>query len=748
MFVKTGGESMAVKSKTSYHGLYDSLMESIKNYMKAQEIALVEKAYHYAQKAHEGQVRNSGEPYIIHPLAVAQILASLELDAPTLVAGLLHDVVEDTPITLEEIEKHFGPEIALVVDGVTKLNKIDFRSKEEQQVENLRKMFLAMAKDIRVIMIKLADRLHNMRTLKHQPEHKQREIAQETLEIFAPLANRLGIFSIKWELEDTAFHYLNAEEYYNLVEKISMKRHEREAYIERVIKILKEKVVEANIRADIEGRPKHFYSIYQKMKEQGKELNEIYDLIAVRVIVDTVKDCYEVLGIVHTLWKPIPGRFKDYIAMPKPNMYQSLHTTVMGFLGEPFEIQIRTVEMHKTAQFGIAAHWKYKEGNKAGSKDMDERLAWLRKILEWQTELRDTKEFMEALKIDVYSDVVFVFTPKGDVIELPAGSLPIDFAYRIHSDIGNSCVGAKVNGKIVPLDYVLKNGDIVEILTSKQSNGPSRDWLLIVKTPQAKNRIRTWFRKEKREENIRLGRESLEKELKRQGLDPAELFKTERLLETAKKFSLNHFDDLFAAVGEGTITPYQIITRVRDEYYKDVKKEIAEVPLTEIQKELQKGKRNKTRHGAHGIIVKGVDGVFVRLSHCCNPLPGDAVIGYITRGRGVSIHRTDCPNVQAFLKEDRGRIVEVTWKQGKESVYQVELEVYAIDRARLTMEIMNAIADMKLQINAVNARISKNKLTIINLRLEIHSIAQLNHLIEKIKRIKNVTEVNRVIPKR
>ncbi|HOB82426.1 MAG TPA: bifunctional (p)ppGpp synthetase/guanosine-3',5'-bis(diphosphate) 3'-pyrophosphohydrolase [Peptococcaceae bacterium] len=723
-------------------------MESIKNYMKAQEIALVEKAYHYAQKAHEGQVRNSGEPYIIHPLAVAQILASLELDAPTLVAGLLHDVVEDTPITLEEIEKHFGPEIALVVDGVTKLNKIDFRSQEEQQVENLRKMFLAMAKDIRVIMIKLADRLHNMRTLKHQPEHKQREIAQETLEIFAPLANRLGIFSIKWELEDTAFHYLNAEEYYNLVEKISMKRHEREAYIERVIKILKEKVVEANIRADIEGRPKHFYSIYQKMKEQGKELNEIYDLIAVRVIVDTVKDCYEVLGIVHTLWKPIPGRFKDYIAMPKPNMYQSLHTTVMGFLGEPFEIQIRTVEMHKTAQFGIAAHWKYKEGNKAGSKDMDERLAWLRKILEWQTELRDTKEFMEALKIDVYSDVVFVFTPKGDVIELPAGSLPIDFAYRIHSDIGNSCVGAKVNGKIVPLDYVLKNGDIVEILTSKQSNGPSRDWLLIVKTPQAKNRIRTWFRKEKREENIRLGRESLEKELKRQGLDPAELFKTERLLETAKKFSLNHFDDLFAAVGEGTITPYQIITRVRDEYYKDVKKEIAEVPLTEIQKELQKGKRNKTRHGAHGIIVKGVDGVFVRLSHCCNPLPGDAVIGYITRGRGVSIHRTDCPNVQAFLKEDRGRIVEVTWKQGKESVYQVELEVYAIDRARLTMEIMNAIADMKLQINAVNARISKNKLTIINLRLEIHSIAQLNHLIEKIKRIKNVTEVNRVIPKR
>jgi len=739
---------MSEKINKACQDLFDSLEEQIAKYMSPEEIALVKKAYTYAQNAHVGQVRNSGDPYIVHPLAVAKILASLELDAPTLAAGLLHDVVEDTPITLGEIEKTFGPEIALVVDGVTKLNKIDFRSKEEQQVENLRKMFLAMAKDIRVIMIKLADRLHNMRTLKHQPEHKQREVAKETLEIFAPLASRLGIFSIKWELEDTAFHYLKPDEYYSLVEKISMKRHEREAYIDRVIKILAEKVKEANIRATIEGRPKHFFSIYTKMKEQGKELNEIYDLIAVRVIVDTVKDCYEVLGIVHTLWKPIPGRFKDYIAMPKPNMYQSLHTTVMGFLGEPFEIQIRTVEMHKTAQFGIAAHWKYKEGKKAVNKDIDERLAWLRKILEWQTELRDTKEFMEALKIDVYSDVVFVFTPKGDVIELPAGSVPMDFAYRIHSHIGNSCVGAKINGRIVPLDYVLKNGDIVEIITSKQANGPSRDWLQIVKTPQAKNRIRQWFKKEKREENILRGRDSVEKELKKQGLDPGEFFKTDRLLETVKKFSMNHIDDLFATVGEGTVTASQIIARVRDEYYKDAKKVPADVPLDELQKELKQSKGRKAGQRARGIVVKGVDDVFVRLSHCCNPLPGDAVIGYVTRGRGVSVHRKDCPNVEFLLQDDHGRIVELSWEEEKESVYQVELEVYAMDRPRLTMDIMNIIADMKLHINSVNARISKNKLTIINLRVEVHNISQLNHLIEKIKRNKDVTDVFRVIPKK
>mgnify|MGYP000920161052 CR=1 FL=1 len=736
---------MSDNNQKAYQSLFNSLMEQVKKYQTPADIELLEKAYAFAQKAHEGQVRISGEPYIIHPLAVAQVLARLELDAPSLVAGLLHDVVEDTKFTLAEIEKNFGAEIALLVDGVTKLSRIEFRSKEEQQVENLRKMFLAMAKDIRVIMIKLADRLHNMRTLKHQPEHKQREIAKETLEIFAPLSHRLGIFSMKWELEDTAFHYFEPKEYYNLVEKISMKRQEREAYIERVIKILDSKVKEVNIRADIQGRPKHFFSIYMKMKDQEKDLNEIYDLIAVRVIVDTVRDCYEVLGIIHTIWKPIPGRFKDYIAMPKPNMYQSLHTTVMGFLGEPFEIQIRTVEMHRTAEFGIAAHWKYKEGNKVGSKDLDERLAWLRKILEWQTELRDTKEFMEALKIDVFSDVVFVFTPKGDVIELPAGSIPLDFAYRIHSHIGNSCIGAKINGRIVPLEYVLKNGDIVDILTSKQANGPSRDWLQMVKTPQAKNRIRQWFKKEKREENIVRGRDNLEKELKKQGLEAAELFKTERLMEAAKRFSMSHYEDLFAAIGEGAITPGQIITRVRDDFFK-IKKQPEAVAFTEFQNETKKEKTAGKE--THSINIKGVDDVLIRLSHCCNPLPGDLIIGYITRGRGVSVHRADCPNVKYLLSEEQGRIMEVAWDKERESIYQVELEVYALDRSRLTMDIMNTIVDMKLHLNSVNARIIKNGQSVINLKVEIHSLNQLNYLMDKIKKIKDVTDVFRVTPKK
>lgn len=619
----------------------EDLLEQVQRYQPQGDLSIIEKAYNFAEKAHEGQSRISGEPYFIHPVAVASILARLELDIPTIAGGLLHDVVEDTKITLVELEKEFGVEIAQLVDGVTKLSRIEFRSKEEQQVENLRKMFLAMAKDIRVVLIKLADRLHNMRTLKHQSAWKQREIAEETLEIFAPLAHRLGIFAIKWELEDLAFRYLEPEQYYHLVEGISMKRREREAYIDQVMNILKERLVEVGIKADIQGRPKHFYSIYKKMKEQGKELSEIYDLIAVRVIVESIKDCYGALGIVHTLWKPIPGRFKDYIAMPKPNMYQSLHTTVMGPQGEPFEIQIRTFEMHRTAEFGIAAHWKYKEGGKGGSKDFDQRLAWLRQILEWQTELRDAREFMETLKIDVFSDVVFVFTPKGDVFELPAGSVPIDFAYRIHSDVGHRCIGSKVNGRIVPLDYTLKNGDIVEILTSKQANGPSRDWLKLVKTSQAKNRIRQWFRKEKREENIARGKEILEKELKKQGLEPGELFKSDRILEVSKRFNFNNPDEFFATLGDGALSPIQVIARVKDDIYKG-KKLPDESILTELPAE-----KKSTGYGkaSQGIRVRGVDDVLIRLSRCCNPLPGDPIVGYVTRGRGVSVHRADCPNV-------------------------------------------------------------------------------------------------------
>lgn len=729
----------------SCNDLFKKLMKEVRKYQNPGETELVERAYVYAKKAHEGQRRISGEPYIVHPLAVAQILACLELDMSSIAAGLLHDVVEDTCVAIEDIEGEFGSEVALLVDGVTKLSKLEFRSKEEQQMENLRKMFLAMAKDIRVIMIKLADRLHNMRTLKHQPVPKQKEIAEETLEIFAPIAHRLGIFTIKWELEDLSFCFLEPEKYYNLVEKISMKRREREAYIERVISILRDKLTELGIHAEIQGRPKHFYSIYRKMENSKKELNDIYDLIAVRVIVDTVRDCYGVLGIVHTLWKPIPGRFKDYIAMPKPNMYQSLHTTVMGFLGEPFEIQIRTLEMHRTAEYGIAAHWKYKAGNKVGSKDFDQRLVWLRKLLEWQTEVRDTKEFMETLKIDVFSDVVFVFTPKGDVMELPAGSIPLDFAYRIHSAVGNRCIGSKINGRIVPLDYVLQNGDIVEILTSKQDSGPSRDWLKMVKTSQAKSRIRQWFKKEKREENINRGRESLEKELKKQGLDPAELFKSERLMEAAKRFSMNHYEDLFAAMGEGMISPLQLIMRVREDFFKGKKpSEVTTFP--EFQQQAEVRKKEKNIKTSHGIMVKGVNDLLIRLSRCCNPLPGDAIIGYITRGRGVSVHRTDCPNANQLLSEEQGRIVDVAWDEESESTYLVELEVYALDRLRLPMDIMNTIADMKLHLNTVHARTVRHGHTVINLKLEIRNMNQLNQIMEKIKKIKDVAEVFRVIP--
>jgi len=725
--------------------LFKELREQLEKYQNSSEVELVIRAYDFAKNAHAGQSRISGEPYLIHPLAVAQILVNLELDMSTVAAGLLHDVVEDTPVRLAEIEEEFGAEIALLVDGVTKLTRLEFRSKEEQQVENLRKMFLAMAEDIRVIMIKLADRLHNMRTLNHQPEYKQREIAEETLEIFAPLAHRLGIFTIKGELEDLAFRYLEREEYYGLVKKISMKRQEREAYIEHVIKILKDKLKEADLQADIQGRPKHFYSIYKKMKEKEKDLNEIYDLIAVRVIVGTVRDCYEVLGIIHTLWTPIPGRFKDYIAMPKPNMYQSLHTTVMGLAGEPFEIQIRTIEMHRTAEFGIAAHWRYKEGHKVGNKELDQRLAWVRKILEWQKEVKDTREFMETLKIDVFSDVVFVFTPKGDVKELPAGSIPLDFAYRIHSDVGHRCVGCRVNGKMVPLDYVLKNGDIVEIITSKQISGPSRDWLKMVKTSQAKNRIRQWFKKEKREEHILRGRDSLEKEFKKQGLDFAEAFKTEKLLETAKKLGMNHYEDLFAAIGEGVLSSFQVYTRMRDDFFPKVK-ELPSVSLSELQ--LGTKKQEQYRKTSHGIKVKGEDDVLVRLARCCNPLPGDPIIGYITRGRGISVHRLDCANVQNLKQEEQGRIVDVAWDEDAESVYQVELEIEALDRTHLPLDIMSTLAEMKIHINTIHARTIRLGHAVINLKVDIRTIGQLSLLIEKIKKIKDVLDVFRVTPKK
>ena len=715
-------------------------------------LEIIEKAYRVAEAAHRGQLRNSGEDYILHPLEVAKILAELEMDESTIAASLLHDVVEDTSYTIEDIEREFGPEVALLVDGVTKLGRLEYKSKVERQVENLRKMFLAMAKDIRVILIKLADRLHNMRTLKYHSIDKQKEIAQETLEIYAPLANRLGIFRIKWELEDLSFRYLKPQEYYDLVEGIALKRREREAYINEVIVQLRERLDEVEIYADIAGRPKHFYSIYHKMTTQHKELTEIYDLMAIRVVVESVNDCYGALGIVHTLWKPIPGRFKDYIAMPKPNMYQSLHTTLIGAHGEPFEIQIRTCEMHRTSEYGIAAHWKYKEGgpkegsskasgNKPTSINFDQKLSWLRQLLEWQHDSRDAGEFMESLKIDLFADTVFVFTPKGDVVELPAGSCPIDFAYRVHTDVGHRCIGAKINGRIVPLETKLSNGDILEILTSKQS-GPSRDWLSFVKTSQAKNRIRQWFKKEQREDNIARGRESLDREVRKLGIDPGSVLKSENLLAIGKSHNFIGVDDLYAAIGDGVLTPNKVLMRLREDLSKEEREKLQ---LASLQQGESKVLTQSTYGKAsHGVRVKGVDNVLVRFAQCCNPLPGDAIVGYITRGRGVSIHRGDCSNLLSHSEEENERVVDVVWAEQMDSTYPVDIQIYGIDQPRLVTEVMNTVLDTRAHILAINARVLKDNVAHIQLRIEIRNLEQLRMVMNKIRKVKDITEVTRI----
>ena len=714
------------------------LISEVTNYNPETDIDFLKEVYDFAEKAHEGQRRISGEPFITHPVGVAEILAKLELDTVTIAAGLLHDVVEDTDVPMETIEEKFGAEIALLVDGVTKLSRIEFKNKMEQQVENLRKMFFAMAKDIRVILIKLADRLHNMRTLKHMTPVKQREIAEETLEIFAPLAHRLGIFKMKWELEDLSLRYLEPEKYYALVEGISQKRAEREAYIADVTKLLQEKLQSVGIRADIQGRPKNFYSIYNKMIKQQKELAEIYDLIAVRVLVDSIKDCYGALGIIHTMWKPIPGRFKDYIAMPKSNMYQSLHTTLIGSHGEPFEIQIRTWDMHRTAEYGIAAHWRYKEGDK-GDGEFEQKLSWLRQLLEWQSDMRDAREFMETLKIDLFSDAVFVFTPKGDVVELPAGSTPIDFAYRIHTQVGHRCIGAKINSKIVTLDYQMKNGDIIEIITSKVANGPSRDWLNVVKTSEARNKIRAWFKKENREENISRGRDALEREAKKLGEDPSELLKPDRFTDILKKLNFVAVEDIYAAVGDGAVTPQQVVTRLREEFRKD-----KPVSLEDLQK--KEPKKHKNTAG-HGIIVKGEEDVLIRLARCCNPVPGDPIVGYITRGRGVSVHRKDCRNILQHENDEAERMVEVSWDAADRGSYHVHLEVSALDRSGLLTDVMAILTEMKISADWVNARGTKNRMALIDLVLEIQSLDQLEHIMNKIRRVKEVYDVWRVTPK-
>ncbi|NLL53169.1 MAG: bifunctional (p)ppGpp synthetase/guanosine-3',5'-bis(diphosphate) 3'-pyrophosphohydrolase [Peptococcaceae bacterium] len=711
----------------------EKLKSILQNNNSQYNIEEIEKAYNFAAEAHKGQLRNSGEEFVLHPLEVACILAELEMDDSTIIAALLHDVAEDTDKSLDDIRKTFGNEVARLVDGVTKLGKIEYKSKVEVQVENLRKMFLAMARDIRVVLIKLADRLHNMRTLDFQTEKKQLEIAQETIEIYAPLANRLGIFRIRWELEDLSFRYLHPKAYYELVEGISFKRKEREEQINLVINKLKTKLDEVGIEADIAGRPKHFYSIYKKMITQNKDLSEIYDLTAVRVIVNTVNDCYGALGIVHTLWKPLPGRFKDYIAMPKPNMYQSLHTTLVGRLGEPFEIQIRTWEMHRTAEYGIAAHWKYKEGRKVEG-NFEQKLSWLRQLLEWQHDSRDAGEFMESLKVDLFADTVFVFTPKGDVIELPAGSCPIDFAYRVHTGVGHSCIGAKINGRIVPLETKLQNGDIVEILTSKTPQGPSRDWVCLVQTSQARNRIRQWFKKQKREENVARGKDGIEREARKLGLDPSTSLKNDNLQKLAKLFGYSNMEDFYAALGDGAITFKKALARLREEILKEETK----TPML-----ISPEPKSQTKTSP-GVKVKGVDNILIRFSQCCNPLPGDEIIGFVTRGRGVSIHRTDCRELIGLSLKDKDRLIEVQWEENNYSVYPVDLEIVGLDRPRLVTDVMNVIMETRTHMLGMNARVSKDKTANIRLKIEAKNLEHLNYVVQRIRRVKDISLVERI----
>ena len=717
--------------------MIENLLLKIEQYNPNANMEEIIKAYHFSEFAHEGQFRNSGEKYFIHPYNVAMILADLNMDEQTIIAGLLHDVIEDTDITYEEISLEFGKEVADLVDGVTKLKKLQYKTKQENQAENLRKMVVAMAEDIRVIIIKLADRLHNMRTLEYMSEEKKKEKAIETLEIYAPLAHRLGMSKIKWELEDLSLRYLDPDGYYDLVDKVSKRRKEREEYIQMIIDELDQKLKEMGISSDISGRPKSFYSIYKKMVYQNKFFEQIFDLTAIRVIVDSVKDCYGVLGIVHTMWKPIPGRFKDYIAMPKPNMYQSLHTTVIGSKGEIFEVQIRTWDMHRTAEYGIAAHWKYKEGVMK-TDNFDEKLTWLRQLLEWQKDLKDPQEFMETLKIDLFTDEVYVFTPRGDVINLPNGSTPIDFAYRVHTDVGNSCVGAKVDGRIVPLDYKLKNGNIVEVLTSS-SSGPSRDWIKIVKSSQAKTKIRQWFKKEDRDLNINKGKEMLEREVKRQGYKPSNILKEDWLKSIATKLSLNTSDDLYAGLGYGSITLSQVMPRLKELYNEHYDIEDEKIIIESKVKETPK----KPQSLNQGISITGVDNIKVRFSKCCNPVPGDEIVGYITRGRGVSIHRKDCPNISEL--DEQERFIDVEWDTNEKAEYPVEIQIISTDRSGLLTDITQKINDLDLSILSLNARTNKEKLVVINMTSEIKDTVQLKELIKRIKKINGVIDVYRVI---
>lgn len=726
--------------------MLEMLVKKIKENCVNINMDMVNKAFNLAFEAHKEQKRDSGEPYIIHPIEVATILAELGMDTSTIVAGLLHDVIEDTEYTYDDIKNLFGEEVANLVSGVTKITKMEYKSKEEQQADNFRKMLLAMADDIRVIIIKLADRLHNMRTLKYRKKEKQKKTAMETLDIYAPLAHRLGISKIKWELEDLSFRYLHEEEYYDLVKQVAEKRTEREIYIKKIIEDMYNKLEEAGIDSDIDGRPKHFFSIYKKMVTKNKSIEQIFDLTAIRVLVNTVKDCYEVLGIVHTIYKPIPGRFKDYIAMPKPNMYQSLHTTVIGPQGKTFEIQIRTFEMHRTAEYGIAAHWKYKEGDNNGEtkeKNFESKLVWLRDMLEFQKETADAQEFIEGFKIDLFTDEIFLFTPKGVVIDLPNGATPIDFAYRIHTDIGNKCVGAKVNGKIVPLDYKLKTGEIVEVLTSNNAKGPNMDWLNIAKSNQAKSKIRSWFKKAKKEENISKGKELFEKELKKQGVHFADIAKGETYEKFVKRNNINGMDDLYALIGLGAISASSFIWKLKDENQSKDEKVIEENTNKIIEDNISKAQRNKIDQTV-GITVKGVDNLMIRFAKCCNPVPGDDIMGYITKGRGISVHRADCGNLKNLIMEDGDKVVDVSWGTSNGRAYIAEIQVKAEDRSGLLTDIMGIISELNLQLNALNAKSAKGSMAYVNIKVKIDTVELLKDLMKKIRHLKGIIDVYRV----
>lgn len=719
----------------------EEVLETVKKSNRRADLKIIKRAYEYAKDKHKDQLRRSGEPYIIHPIQVAYILSTLGLDHSTICAALLHDVIEDTDVTLEDIAKEFSPEIAEMVDGVTKLSKLNYTSEQEQQVENYRKMFLAMGKDIRVILIKLADRLHNMRTLKYLTRDRQIANARETMDLYAPLANRLGMYSLKWELEDLSFKYLYPEDYRELVEGIDKKREERLKFIDQIMQEIKVELKKQKIVAEITGRAKHLYSIYRKMQRDNKTLDQIYDLFALRIIVNSVKDCYAALGVVHELYNPMPGRFKDYISVPKPNMYQSLHTTLIGPKGTPFEVQIRTWDMHRIAEYGIAAHWAYKEasflgGKKANVTVEEDKLSWLRETLEWQKDMQDPQEFLNTLKTELFEDEVYVFTPKGKILVLPNGATPIDFAYAIHAEIGNHMTGCKINSKMMPIVTKLKNGDIVEIVTSDKSKGPSRDWLKFIKSSTAKTRIQQWFKKNEREANIAKGKDALEREVKRIGMSYQELFKPEFVEVTVNRYKFNSLDDMYASVGFGTITAGKIVSRVLEEYRKVNKEENIEEKIEELKK------TKEDKPSSSGIIVKGIDNCLVRLSKCCNPVPGDEIVGYITKGRGVSVHRKDCKNVKDLFEEEN-RMIDVSWYTDEPSSYNVDIVMFSNDREGLLADIISTVTEEKAPLMAVNSKVSKERIVITELTIEVNNIAQLNSVLKALRKIDSVYDVKR-----